>query len=120
MRRTLLRWSKLALGYPTQAVTMFDLSRSTEEQVEWFEAGLQAIRAYRPKPLRAPITLFRADVQLLSHLALDSTLGWGEVTQSEIKVRVVPGSHRSIATEPLVRHLAASLSDELDAVQRLQ
>ena len=97
---------------------MFDLSRSTEEQVEWFEAGLKSLRAYRPKPLRAPITLFRADVQLLSHLALDSTLGWSEVTQSEIKVRVVPGSHRSIATEPLVRRLAASLSDELDVVQR--
>ena len=68
--------------------------------------GLRALRAYRPKPLRAPITLFRADVQLLSHLALDSTLGWSEVAQSEMQVRVVPGSHGSIATEPLVRHLA--------------
>ena len=118
MRRTLLRWSKLALGYRTQAVTMFDLRRSNKEQVELFEAGLDALRAYRPKPLRAPITLFRADKQLLSHLALDSTLGWSEVAKTEIKVRVVPGSHGSIATEPLVRHLAASLSDELDVVQR--
>ena len=97
---------------------MFDLRRSNKEQVELFEAGLDALRAYRPKPLRAPITLFRADKQLLSHLALDSTLGWSEVAQTEIKVRVVPGSHGSIATEPLVRHLAASLSDELDVVQR--
>ena len=36
------------------------------------------------------------------------------------QVRVVPGSLGSIAAEPLDRHLAASLSDELDVVQRLQ
>ena len=117
IRRTLLRWSKAALGYRADAVSMFDLSRSDTEQILLFEANLRALRDYRPTPLPVPITLFRANVQLLSNLALDSTLGWSDLAESEVRVRIVPGNHGSITTEPLVRHLAKILSDELDAAQ---
>jgi thioesterase domain-containing protein len=82
-----------------------------------FEANLRALRDYRPTPLPAPIALFRANVQMLSHLALDSTLGWRDLAESEVRVRVVPGNHASMVTEPLVRQLAKILSDELDAAQ---
>ena len=34
-----------------------------------------------------------------------------------MQVRVVPGDHSTMMTEPLVRHLAKALSDELDAAQ---
>jgi len=118
MRRTLLRWSKTACGYRADAVSMFDLSGSDTERILLFEANLRALREYQPKPLPVPITLFRANVQLLSHLALDPTLGWGDLAEGEVQVRIVPGNHGSIATEPLVRQLAKKLSDEVDAAQR--
>ena len=96
---------------------MFDLRHSKKEQTFLFEASLQALRNYRPMPLPVPITLIRAKVQLLSHLALDSTLGWSDVAGSDVRVRTVPGTHGSITTEPLVRELAKMLSEELDAAQ---
>ena len=115
--RILLRWSKAALGYRRDAVSMFDLSPSETEKNLLLEANLQALRDYRPTPLPVPITLFRANVQTLSHLALDSTLGWSDLAGSAVRVRIVPGNHESITTEPLVRQLAKMMLDELDAAQ---
>jgi thioesterase domain-containing protein len=96
---------------------MFDLSRLETEQISLFEAHLRALRAYQPPPSSVPLSLFRASVQLpLSHVALDPTLGWRDLVKSA-QVRIVPGSHGSITTEPLVRQLAKILTDELDAAQ---
>ena len=96
---------------------MFDLSRSETEQIQLFEGSLRALQDYKAMPSPVAITLFQANVQLLSHLALDSTLGWSDLAESEVRVRIVPGNHGSIATEPLVRQLAKALSEELDAAQ---
>ena len=97
---------------------MFDLSRAEPEQIQLFDAHIRAMRAYRPKPLSSvPITLFRAKTQLLAHLAMDRTLGWSEFAKRDVQVRIVPGSHGSITTEPLVQHLAQSLCEELDRAQ---
>jgi len=115
--RLLSSWSKTAVGYRANAVSMFDLDPSETEQILLSDANLRVMRDYKPMPLPVPITLFRANVQLLSHLALDSTLGWSDVAKSEVRVRIVPGKHISITTEPLVRQLAKILSDELDAAQ---
>jgi enterobactin synthetase component F len=115
--RLLSSWSKTAVGYRANAVSMFDLDPSETEQILLTDANLRAMRDYKPMPLPVPITLFRANVQLLSHLALDSTLGWSDVAKSEVRVHIVPGKHISITTEPLVRQLAKILSDELDAAQ---
>jgi amino acid adenylation domain-containing protein len=118
LRRTLQRWSKIALGFRVDAASLFDLSRSEPEQILLYEARLRALRDYRPVvPLPVPITLFRADVQLLYNLALDPTLGWGDLAEGEVRVRIVPGNHGSLATEPHVRQLAKELSDDLDAAQ---
>ncbi len=51
------------------------------------------------------------------HLAMDPTLGWSALAKGEVKVRIVPGDHRSITIEPLGRQLAKMLTDELDAAQ---
>jgi thioesterase domain-containing protein len=115
--RLLSSWSKTAVGYRANAVSMFDLNPGETEQILLMDANLRAMRNYKPRPLPVPITLFRANVQLLSHQALDSTLGWSDVAESEVRVRIVPGKHVSIITEPLVRQLAKILSDELDAAQ---
>jgi thioesterase domain-containing protein len=80
---------------------------------------MKALRAYRPGKLRAPLVLFRAETQppRLSNLAAGFTLGWDELAEGGVQVRVVPGDHLSMITEPFVRHLAKALSDELDAAQ---
>ena len=94
---------------------MFDISRLETEQISLFEAHIRALRAYRPPPSSVPLTLVRASVQLpLSHVALDTTLGWSDLVEN-VRVHTVPGSHGSITTEPLVRELAKILTDELDA-----
>jgi amino acid adenylation domain-containing protein len=117
LRRIALRWSKAAVGYREPAVSMLNLSGYEPEVIERCEANLRAFRAYRPGRLRAPLTLFRAETQPLSHLALDSTLGWSDLVEGKVRVRIVPGNHHTIRTEPLVRHLAEALLAELDAAQ---
>jgi thioesterase domain-containing protein len=117
VRRTLRRWSRAVFGIRPGVADMFDLSRLETEQISLFEAHLRALRAYQPPPSSVPLSLFRASVQLpLSHVALDPTLGWRDLVKSA-QVRIVPGSHGSITTEPLVRQLAKILTDELDAAQ---
>jgi len=116
-RRSALRWSKAAFGYRERAATMLNFSGDEPELIEQFDANLRAIRAYRPGRLRASLTLFRADTQLLSNLALDSTLGWSDLVEGKVCVRIVPGNHHTMTTEPLVRHLAEALSAELYAAQ---
>ncbi len=115
LRRTFVRWSKMALGRRIEATAMYDLREP--KQILWYQTMIEALRSYRPAPVRVPITLFRAKEQLLSHLALDSTLGWGEIADSEVRIHVVPGDHLSLTAEPFVRELARQLSDELDAAQ---
>jgi len=81
---------------------MLNFSGDEPELIEQFDANLRAIRAYRPGRLRASLTLFRADTQLLSNLALDSTLGWSDLVEGKVCVRIVPGNHHTMTTEPLV------------------
>ena len=112
--RLLRRWFRTALGYREDA-----LSAKKPGQIQPYEANIRALRAYQPGKLRAPLVLFRAETQppTLSNIAAGFTLGWGEVAEGGVRVRVVPGDHFTMITEPFVRHLAKALSDELDAAQ---
>ena len=96
---------------------MFDFSRAKPEQIILYESHIRALRNYRPASLPVTITLFRADKQSLSNLALDRSLGWSKWTKRQVQVRTVPGTHESIMAEPLVRQLAQTLSAELAAAQ---
>jgi amino acid adenylation domain-containing protein len=117
--RVLKRWSKTALGYRNDAAAMLELNAKKLGQIEPYETNISALRAYQPGKLRAPLVLFRPDTQPpnLSYLAAGFTLGWDELVEGGVRVRVVPGDHLSMITEPFVRHLAKALSDELDAAQ---
>jgi hypothetical protein len=118
-RRLLTRWCKTALGHREDAAVKFELNAKKPGQIEPYEANIRALRAYQPGKLRAPLMLFRAETQpqKLSDLAMGFMLGWGELAEGGVQVRVVPGDHSTMMTEPLVRHLAKALSDELDAAQ---
>jgi enterobactin synthetase component F len=115
-QRILLRWLKVASGSGADAASMFHLNQSNAKQMQLFEAHLRALREYRPIPSPVPIVLFRAEVPMLSNLVMDSTLGWKDL--AKVRVRVIPGNHQSMTTEPLVRQLAKALRDELDALQQ--
>jgi thioesterase domain-containing protein len=103
------------------AAITFEPNAKKPGQTELYETNMKALRAYQPGKLRAPLTLFRAETQplKLSYLAADFRLGWGELAEGGVEVRVVPGDHSTVLTEPLVRHLAKALSDELDAAQEV-
>jgi enterobactin synthetase component F len=117
VRRRLLGWAKVVWNVRPNVAGLFDLDHGETEQILLHEAHMRALRNYRPVSTSVPITLFRAEVQFLSHLVLDATLGWKDLAQREVRVHVVPGSHGSMAREPFVPHLARVLSDELDAAQ---
>ena len=117
MQQLLRRWSKTALGLQREAADMFELNHRKQEQILVLKAHLRALRDYQPVPSQVPIALFRASVPLLTHLAMDPTLGWSSLVEGDVQVHILPGNHGSIATEPLVRELAKSLSGALDAAQ---
>lgn len=117
IQQTLLRWSKIALGEHSDATVVF--GPKNEEQIAVLGANLRALRSYRPTAVPVPITLFRATVQLIPHLALDSSLGWRDFTKGEVKVCMLPGDHSSITAEPIVHQLAKTISAELDIAQRV-
>jgi amino acid adenylation domain-containing protein len=118
MRRTVLRWLMLALGRPMGVSSMFDLR--DPRQIQWYDACLRALFAYRGQPLAAPVTVFAADKPTLSHLALDETLGWSSLVENEVGVCTIPGNHETILTEPFVAEFAKRLTGELDAAQGVQ
>jgi thioesterase domain-containing protein len=69
------------------------------------------------------LTLFRAETQLLASLALDSTLGWSDLVDGKVSVRVVPGNHHTMTTEPYwfgtsPKHSQQSLMRLKDTVDR--
>ena len=103
--RLAVRWSKAVFGYRERAASMFIFRGDEKELIGRYDAHLRAIRSYQAGPLRASLTLIRAETQLLSHLALDSTLGWKDFVEGEVRVRIVPGDHHTMATEPLVSSL---------------
>jgi amino acid adenylation domain-containing protein len=120
LRRILRRWWRAALGIRPGVAEMFDLSGREPGEIALYEAHIRALRAYRPRSSNVPLALFRATVQLpLSELAMDETLGWSDLAGSAVRVHIVPGNHGSIMTEPLVRQLAKTLADELDAAQAI-
>ena len=113
----MLSWSKAALGLKRDAATIFNIDPRETELTSRFEAGLKALRAYKPARSPVAIKVFRAEIPLMHHLLMDPTLGWKDLAQDNVQVRIVPGDHHSMTTEPLVRHLAKALSNELDAIQ---
>jgi thioesterase domain-containing protein len=68
------------------------------------------LATYTAREYFGPITLIRARTQpLASWLAHD--LGWGRLAKGGLDIRMIPGAHDNILTEPRVRVLAAHLQE---------
>lgn len=72
----------------------------------------RAVAAYRPKPWRGKLTVLKAK---------DSwgpkEMGWSELAQGGLDVRVLPGDHYNIIKEPQVAELAKHLGDLVAAIE---
>jgi thioesterase domain-containing protein len=80
-----------------------------------YRANLAAQRAYEPRLYTGRITFLRARQALDKGRAArqtgDPTCGWQPLSTEAVDVRVVPGNHHSMVSDPHVRHLAAVLHD---------
>jgi thioesterase domain-containing protein len=69
---------------------------------------------YDPRPLDAPILLFRAELFQGCHL-VDARHGWGDLAAAGLTVHDIPGDHGAMLfDEPYVRLLGAALGQNLD------
>ena len=79
---------------------------------EVFQANLNAVLAFRPRPYAGPVTLFRASTAA-TPMHRDPLLGWGHWTTGEVDVLEVEGDHVTLFREPAIRSLAATLEAAL-------
>lgn len=72
------------------------------------------LKAYHPKPINAPITVFRSTFEPVG-LFLDPKMGWGGMGE-KVDVVFVPGDHHSIFQEPgvsiIAKHIEVSIQSE--------
>ena len=86
-------------------------------RVERFQARLRALQAYTPGRYPGRIVLLRAaeaDDDDAAEYAHDPAMGWREFSQLVVTVRLVPGTHATIADEPHVAALVEQLEACLD------
>ncbi|MCL6753052.1 amino acid adenylation domain-containing protein [Nostoc sp. CCCryo 231-06] len=85
-----------------------------------FKAHVKAMRNYEPQVYPQPITLFRANQEIIHDFdnpewyTNDPLLGWGKCSSQPIQVIEVPGDHFSIFVEPHIQELAKHLKDCID------
>jgi thioesterase domain-containing protein/acyl carrier protein len=67
---------------------------------------------YVPRSFAGKVTLFRVRRQPLNRIR-DPQLGWGRLAEGGVDIRLVPGTHSTVLSEPNVRGLAEALKDHL-------
>jgi hypothetical protein len=63
--------------------------------------------------VKARISVIRGEKQQF-HYKRDPKLGWAGRSGTGVDTYVVPGDHRTVFREPVVRHLAAKLIEVID------
>ena len=88
---------------PVEARFYFDLVK----------ANRQAALKYVPRPYDGKVTLFRSSERTGF---TDPALGWGELAEGGVEIRVVAGKHEELVMRPHVRSLADELTAALNGV----
>jgi thioesterase domain-containing protein len=86
--------------------------RYPEESRQMLEAEYQELTSYVPQRYPGRIALFRARSGPLFRF-YRSDMGWADLAAEGVDVRVVPGSHVTMLTEPHVRVVAEELRTRL-------
>jgi hypothetical protein len=80
-----------------------------------YRAYYRASRTYHPQPYPGELILFRPEEEINAETS-GRDLGWDRLV-AELKVRLVPGNHSNMVSEPHVRVLAAQLRTCLDEIE---
>jgi thioesterase domain-containing protein/aryl carrier-like protein len=76
-------------------------------------AGIQAMKNYKPKVYQGPVSLFRA-AELPAGFNRDPQMGWAKLAGGGVETHLIPGYFSQIVYEPRVRVLAEKLRNCLD------
>jgi amino acid adenylation domain-containing protein len=102
--------SAVALGDVDQ---LLDLAAYSEDRRLLWESHVRALAKYRPKPYAGSLTLFRTRGHPMFS-SFDRQYGWGQLARGGVEVRMVPGGHGNVLSEPFVQAVAATLRSCLD------
>jgi amino acid adenylation domain-containing protein len=89
-----------------------DLESSARHVFEVFQANVQAIAEYRPRPYGGPIVLFKAAQQAVE-LPGDDVLGWRPYASGPIELHTVAGDHVHMLAGASVEQIARVLRNRL-------
>jgi amino acid adenylation domain-containing protein/FkbH-like protein len=93
---------------------VIDPTQFPDKELKLWQAHLDLMVRHTSKPYPGNVTVFRTRAHpLVCTYAPD--LGWSELAQEGVDVRVVPGSHARIFVEPNIRELAKELQSALAA-----
>jgi phthiocerol/phenolphthiocerol synthesis type-I polyketide synthase D len=114
--RKLGRWLSSPLGAASETGNtivedLVDTRQMSQSRVEFMNANLRSLQAYRPQAYGDRVTLLRAHTRALLQMC-PTGLGWHGLAK-EVDIRAIPGTHKSIVHEPYVHQLTAELEDAL-------
>ncbi len=104
LRRKLQAWRAPAPG----PENVFDVASLPPWFVTFLEEQYRVLVEYVPQVYPGRITLFRTRTQPVFRV-LPSDLGWGDLAEGGVEIRLVPGHHDNMLKEPYVRVLAEEL-----------
>ncbi|EEF58139.1 non-ribosomal peptide synthetase [Pedosphaera parvula] len=87
-----------------------DTAQIPDSELALWRVHLQAIEEHAMKPYSGRVTLFRTCRQPL-FCSFEDSYGWNEFCFGGVDVKIIPGSHESIFTEPNVRRLASEVEE---------
>ena len=79
-------------------------------------ANVLALSRYSPRAERVRVTLFKAEEHVTQN-GKGAALGWDALTEEEVEVRVIPGNHYTLLSEPHVGVLAEHLQAWLNKAE---
>lgn len=93
-----------------------DVERLPEYYRRTVEINYGARARYSPRPYPGRVTVFRARTRFVTDLS-GQDMGWAEIAQGGVDVRVVPGQHANILKMPNVRCLGDQLKAALERAE---
>ncbi len=75
---------------------------------------VQSIIDYQAKPYSGAVSLIRTSAHSI-FCSFDPLYGWQELAQGGVDLRVIPGMHENMMSEPSVRDLAHALTQTLES-----
>jgi thioesterase domain-containing protein len=116
MQKKISRWFRGRTARSANEVELLvDLSDISASERKLWQAHLQALNAYHPRPYGGKLTLLRTTGYPFFS-SFDYAHGWRALVGERVDVRFVPGMHETIMVDPFVASLARELHSLLDTL----